>query len=402
MRKISENKLQLLTAQESKLRSEKLARLMAEENVDALIVNDNANLFYLTGRVFCGYIFVTSDGSMHYFVRRPVHLEGPSVTFIRKPEDMASHIGGLLKENAVVGLMEDEISCSFIMRLKAMVDKLPGNIRSTNGSGLLRNARAVKTPGELEMMEYSGKLQTEVYRRVPGMYREGMTDIELQIEIERELRLKGCLGVFRTSGDELELFMGNVLTGENADSPSPYDFAMGGRGMDPSLPVGADGTLIRISQPVMVDMNGNFNGYMTDMTRCYITGHVPDEVQKAHDLSRAICHAIADRARPGVPTKSLYELALQMAQEAGLAESFMGHRQHAGFVGHGIGITVNEPPVLAPRSRDILAAGHTIAVEPKFVIPGYGAIGIENTYVVESEGPARCITLCPEEIISLT
>lgn len=389
--------LQILPPEEVKIRIEKVVSGMRNSGIDAVIVNDNANLFYLTGRIFCGYVLIFSDGYIHYFVRRPNHLEGECITYIRKPEDLAPTIQALAGENITIGFMGDDTSWNFTQRLMA-VNK---SSRLVNASALLRDARSVKTPLEIRMMEYSGSLQTEVYKKVPGLYCEGMTDLELQIEIERALRLKGCLGIFRTSGDELELFMGNVLTGENADTPSPYDFAMGGRGIDPSLPVGADGSTIKFSYPVMVDMNGNFNGYMTDMTRCYIAGNIPPEVAHAHQISRDICRVIAEQARPGKSAKELYELALEIATNAGLDSYFMGHRQHAGFVGHGIGITVNEPPVLAPRSKDILKVGHTIAVEPKFVIPGYGAVGIENTYVVEENGPARCITLCPEEIMEL-
>ena len=78
----------------------------------------------------------------------------------------------------------------------------------------------------------------------------------------------------------------------------------------------------------------------------------------------------------------------------------MGHRSHAGFVGHGIGIEVNELPVLAPRSRDILEEGNVIAVEPKFVIPGIGAIGVENTYIVGSDG-GRVITTARQQPVKL-
>ncbi len=90
-----------------------------------------------------------------------------------------------------------------------------------------------------------------------------------------------------------------------------------------------------------------------------------------------------------------------MAADAGMEEYFMGHRYHAGFVGHGVGIEVNELPVLAPRSRDILEAGNVIAVEPKFVIPGIGAVGIENTYIVRDSGGAERITDAPEDITPL-
>ena len=89
-----------------------------------------------------------------------------------------------------------------------------------------------------------------------------------------------------------------------------------------------------------------------------------------------------------------------MAAEAELSAYFMGHNQQAGFMGHGVGIEINEAPVLAPRSRDVLEAGNVIAVEPKFVIPGTGAVGIENTYLITSDG-CECLTDFNEEIMPL-
>ena len=395
--KLEEN-LQLLSPDELRLRLDKVCRHMADRGMSAVLVGDNANLYYLTGRVFCGYVFITADGTITYFLRRPSELRGADIHKIRKPEDMAPHIAPMLCANACVGLMMDDTPYSLVTRLQAM---LGDAVAVGNGSYVMRLARAVKTPLEIKMMEASGIRQAEVYRDVPHLYQEGMTDLEFQIEIERALRLKGCIGKFPVSGSELEIFMGNVLTGDNADTPSPYDFAMGGAGVNPCIPVGANGTVIKPSRPVMVDMNGDFTGYMTDMTRTYIAGDVPPEAARANRLSADICRAVSDAARPGVACKDLYAIALRMAEDAGMADFFMGHRYHAGFVGHGIGITVNELPVLAPRSRDVLEAGNTYACEPKFVIPGIGAVGIENTYVVEPEGPARCITRLSEDIINL-
>ena len=386
--------LQLLTDQEAALRISKVVEAMPQE-MDAILVSDNANLFYLTGRVFLGYVLIQRTGSDTYFLRRPSVLEGEGVIPIRKPAEMGDHVDF---SSMCVGLMEDEMPYSSVRRLCEAL----GIRRSENASGCLRAARAVKTPTEIELMKECGLKQTEVYRKIPHLYTEGMTDIELQIEIERALRLAGCLGQFRCSGAEMEIFMGNVITGDNADSPSPYDFAMGGAGLSPSLPVGADGTLIVPGKPVMVDMNGNFNGYMTDMTRSFIVGDAPEEVVRANQLSRDICKAVAAAAVPGTECKALYALAAEMVNAAGMESKFMGHTFHAGFVGHGLGITINELPVIAPRSRDILRSGNTIALEPKFVIPHIGAVGVENTYVVGSSDGAERITLAPEEIVPLT
>ena len=270
-----------------------------------------------------------------------------------------------------------------------------------DASSIMAQARAVKTEYELEKIRISGIKQTRLYERIPRLYEPGMRDIDLQIEIERTARCEGCLGQFRINGDEMELFMGSILAGDNADSPSPYDFAMGGAGLDPSMPVGADGSLIRQGESVMVDVNGNFTGYMTDMTRCFtLRNDLPQRALDAHQLSIDICDRFAQEGRPGVEAKTLYEMAHKMAADAGFENEFMGHRQHAGFVGHGLGIEINELPVIAPRSKAVLEAGNVIALEPKFVIPGVGAVGIENTYIVKSEGPMECVTHAPREIIS--
>lgn len=390
--------LQLLTSEALDFRLSRLDVLMADSGIDTIFINDNANLFYLTGRVFCGYLMYRRDSrELRAFVRRPVTFTGKDVVSIHKPEQIAGHLDAPLGKTA---LETDNSPYSTVIRLAAAL----GLESFGNADTILRKARSVKAPDEIALIEHSGICQTRVYTDMHHLYHEGMTDVELQIEIERASRLEGCLGIFRIGGNEMELYMGNVITGENADAPSPYDFAMGGAGQSPSLPVGANGTIIEPANPVMVDVNGNYTGYMTDMTRTYAVDpeHIADEIKRIHQVSVNICAKLADMGRPGAKASDLYDQALKMVCEAGLEKIFMGHRQHAGFVGHGVGIEVNELPVISPRSRDILFSGNVIALEPKFVIPRVGAVGIENTYVVEPDGPMRCLTNAPMRILPLS
>ncbi len=375
--------LNLLPADEQRRRIEGL-----NLRVPALIC-DNANLFYLTGRVFCGYIYIEPGHEPRYFVKRPSELTGAGITFIRKPEEIGLSVPTL-------GLELGSLAYSQALRLQAAF----GADTLVDISGNIMAGRAVKTPMEQKLLREDGVIHAAVYERIPGLFREGMTDIELQAEIERIDRLHGCLGQFRVNGPDMEIHMGNVITGVNADTPSPYDFAMGGAGLSPSLPVGASGEEIKPGRAVMVDMNGNFNGYMTDMTRTFACGQLPEKALKAHQCSIAICRELARMATPGTECKVLYERAVEMAREAGLADCFMGHKYHAGFVGHGVGIQINELPVLAPRSKSVMAEGNVIAIEPKFVIEKVGAVGIENTYICRHDG-LECITNAPEELIQL-
>lgn len=394
-------RVNLLGNDEQKLRLGRVLRGMLDAGLKSALISSNSNIYYLTGRIFRGYLFIsTALEAPVYFVNRPSTLHpaaGDILHFIRKPEEIAALL-------AADGIATDkpalELGAASYADAMRLAHALGMDAPKADISHILRTARSVKTPTELHLLEISGEKQTLVYERIPHLYQEGMSDVEFQIEIERASRLHGCLGIFRIGGQDMELFMGNILTGDNADTPSPYDFAMGGAGTDPSLPVGANGTIIKPGYPVMVDVNGNYTGYMTDMTRCYYTGSILPEAEKAIALSAAICDTLAAMMLPGAKACDLYFRAEEIAREAGMADYFMGHRYHAGFVGHGLGIEINEAPVIAPRSKDILEPGNVIALEPKFVIPGVGAAGIENTYIVESTG-GRCITNAPRQAVQL-
>lgn len=395
MKNVQESRLILWSDDEYSLRLDHIRHQMQESSVEAILLADNANIYYLTGRVYAGYAYIPLKGLPIFFIRRPVELEGDGIVYIRKPEEITASIG--MSAPSSIGLELDVLPYSTVTRLEKV---FPGS-ELKNASSLMRAVRAVKPPRALEMLRESGAKHTRVYKRIPGLFQEGMSDYDLQVAIEHISRMQGCLGQFRISGDTMELYMGNILAGANADAPSPYDFAMGGAGMDPSLPVGANGTLITPGTTVMVDVNGNYNGYMTDMTRVFSLGDIDPLAKKAHQCSIDIHRALCDMMRPGVAAKALWEKAEQIVEAADLKPYYMGHRQHAGFIGHGVGIEINELPVIAPRSRDILQEYNVIALEPKFVIPKVGAVGIENTYIVHADH-VECITNAPEEIISLS
>ncbi len=379
---------------ELKLRGERLRGELRKIGADALLVSSNVNLLYSCGEIISGFVYIPVEGSELIFVRRPKGLEGERIRYIHKVED----IPATLREEGVklpsrLAVEADALSYSEYMRVAASFPEST----LVNGSPLLRSVRGVKSAREIELIRESGVKHAEMYARVSGLYREGMTDNDLSIEIERVARSLGSLGIFRIAGSSMEIFMGSILTGDNADNPSPYDFALGGAGMDVSLPVGANGTILRKGMAILVDIAGNFTGYMTDMSRVFAVEELTDrDALRAHHLSIEIQDAILSVAKPGVEAKALYELAIGMVEREGLAPYFMGHRQQAGFIGHGVGMEINELPVISPRSKDILTEGMVFALEPKFVIPGVGAVGTENTYLVTSDGLERVTNFSQE------
>ncbi len=393
MKLISDN---LLPDVMERIRS--VQRQLKNDSIDAILVGSNANIYYTTSRFFRGYVFIPVSGTPVWFVIKPnVFEEEDNVVYIRKPEMIPAKLTEAgISLPAIIGYEEDALSYSDVRRLQAVFPQA----EYRNASPALRKARMIKTEWELARMREDGVHQSEAYRKVTHCYKENMTDLEFQIEIERILRLEGNLGFIRTSGNLMEINMGSVIAGDNADVPGPYDFTMGGAGVDPSLPGGANGTTMKRGETVMVDMSGSFNGYQTDMTRVWRIGSIPELAYKAHECSRSILRECEKMGVPGTKVSALYDKAIEIACGEGFDRYFMGHRQQAPFIGHGIGIELNELPVVNSKSRDVLEENMTLALEPKFVIPGVGAVGVENTYVVTPEG-LRALTVFPEEIQEL-
>ena len=381
---------------ELKQRRDKIRILMAQQGIDAALIACNVNLIYTYGRVVSGYLYLPLNDFARLFVKRPNTIEGEHVMSIRKPEqlpDLIKECGLPLPQKLM--LEGDELSFREYNRLAAC---FPETEVVSCGSSLIRQARATKTEMEIEFFRRSGVAHAKAYEQIPSVYRPGMTDLQLSIEIERLMRLEGCLGIFRVFGQSMEIFMGSLLAGDNAATPSPYDFALGGAGLDPSLPGGPNGTLIQPGQSFMVDMGGNFYG--CDMSRVYSIGKLSEQAYAAHQTCLEIQEAVSSMAKPGVICEDLYNKAIEMVTKAGFADYFMGVGQKAKFIGHGIGLEINEAPVIAPRIRQELEPGMVFALEPKIVLPGVGPLGIENSWVVTAEGLEK-LTTAPEEIIEL-
>lgn len=391
-----------MTYQESlskdlEIRCSRLQEAMRTMNVDACVLTTTVNIFYMTGCVYNGYFYLPAEGKPFHFVKRPEGIDFNNTVYIRKPEQITEELQEkniplpktLLLETDVVSFGE----CSRLLNTFGLKE-------AVNASVLMRKLRSVKTSFELEQVNACARKHEVVYKLIPTVYKHGMTDIELQIEIERLMRLHGSLGLFRSYGENMDIYMGSLLSGENAETPSPFDFALGGAGTSPILPLGASGEKIKEGQTIMVDMAGNYTPWMTDMTRVFSVGKTLEIAYRAHQVSIDIHNHTMDVSKPGVKCSDLYEIAMERVVKANLEPYFMGTRQQAKFVGHGVGLEINEPPVLTPRSKEILEPNIVFALEPKFVIPEIGAVGIENTYVV-TDGGIEKLTILEENIIEL-
>jgi Xaa-Pro aminopeptidase len=190
-------------------------------------------------------------------------------------------------------------------------------------------------------------------------------------------------------GFNQEMFYGHVMAGPTAAVVSHFDTPTGGLGLAPALAQGPSSRVIGRGEPVVVDLIGNESGYLSDVTRVFSLGHPDATFEAAFEASLAVEKAVVEAARPGVAASHLYQVAVDAASETQFGKHFMGDSYKVGFVGHGMGLEVDEYPFLARGADLALSEGMVFALEPKFIFAGRGVVGVEDTYLVTSEGLER-------------
>jgi Xaa-Pro aminopeptidase len=196
-----------------------------------------------------------------------------------------------------------------------------------------------------------------------------------------------------------EMFYGHLLSGPTGAVPSYLSSPTGGTGASPAIAQGPSYKTIQRHEPVMVDYMFCYNGYICDHTRIYSLGALPQELLDAQAAMIEVQRDIKKKARPGVASGEIYDQALAKTRELGYGDNFMGvGGERVRFVGHGIGLEVDEFPFLATGQKLKLQTGMTIALEPKLIFPGIGVVGIENTHVVTPEG-LESLSKYPDDIV---
>jgi Xaa-Pro aminopeptidase len=265
------------------------------------------------------------------------------------------------------------------------------------GDHAMALAKMVKSEFELEIMRRCGdKHHRCLHDILPGRIRPGMTEREVAHHAWAVFFEQGHMGILRMQAHDEECFLGHVSAGDSGNYPSSFNGPLGLRGEHPAVVLmGNANTVWQPGQPLMLDIGFQIEGYHTDKTQAYFAGPesaIPDTIRRAHDFCIEVQDWVCANAKPGVTPAELYAGSLDMAKRCGFAEGFMGlDDNQVPFVGHGIGLTIDEFPAIAKGFDLPLEPGMTLAVEPKQGVRGVAMVGVENTFEITATG-ARCIT----------
>jgi len=376
--------VQMPSSLEHDRRRKRLQEMLSARGLEGALLLEGVDVYYFAATRQSGALFVPASGDPVLLVRRSVERAcAESAIADVRPFPSSRELGTFLPFRGRLGTTFDAVPAG---TLEWWRSRLPLT-ELVDVSGPLREQRSVKSPAELAALRSGGLLLAKVLAEVPAMLREGLRELDLSVEIESRLRRAGNLGSPRLRGFNAEMFMGLALSGDSAAVPGFFDGPVIGRGLHPSYPQGASERRIGRDEPILLDFTFVHDGYVADMTRMAVIGALKQDLARAFEVALAIQDEVARSLCPGVTGEELWERALSLSEKAGLGEQFMGPPgEQARFVGHGVGLELDELPVLAPRQSGPLLPGQVVAVEPKFVFPDRGAVGIENTWLVGEGG----------------
>lgn len=376
-----------------------LQQTLDQLDLDGALVVHHTNLFYLSGTSQAAHLFVPRTGAPLLLVRK---------SFERARRE--SPIGEILEVRSLK--MIPELLAERGFRFDALgveLDVMPyktwqfyqkvfaASTMQDIGEPI-RSQRRIKSPYEADLLQESCAVLDQVFAEVPSMLIESMTEIELASLFEAAMRRRGYGGCSKMRAFNQDFFFGNVTSGGSGAEPSYFDGPVGGSGLTPANnPHGAGWKRIGRNEVVYIDYTCVINGYTADGARMFVIGDVSPELRTAHEASLAIQRELVGMLRPGTVCEAVYLRAEALARDLGLEEHFMGlGPDRVRFIGHGVGLELDEYPIFAKGVNTVLEPGMTFALEPKFVFPE-GAIGTENTFLLSGDG-VRVLTRAPEEI----
>lgn len=374
---------------------------LKETGLDSALILHNVGLYYFSGTIQTSFLFVPARGEPVLMVvkswdraKRESPLPSVMPVSSRREIPVALEQAGHPLEGRV-GLELDVLPSSFFLWLR----KAFPSCEWRDVSRLIRTQRMIKSEYEVTQIRRALEIEHIAFTDLRSFIREGLTELEVDGRLAMVARKNGHQGIIRMRGWNQEMTYAHVLSGPNGDAASYLNSAHGGAGTCPGMPQGAGHKTIRRNEPIEVDLGLGVNGYVGDQSRTYVIGELPESLQEAHDCSRRIHDRFKETARPGVRCDEVYRMAAAEAEKAGLAGVFMGHgRDQVRFVGHGIGLEVDELPILAPGFDLPMEQGMVLAIEPKFVLPGEGLVGLEDDYLVTADGVER-LTLTEQEVL---
>jgi Xaa-Pro dipeptidase len=375
-------------------RMKQFKKIMAYSNPDweIAVIFSKINLYYFTGTMQDGMLIIPRDHESTFWVRRS-YERALKESLFKNVKPMKSYRDAAKDFDTIpetVYLETEVVPMALYGRFQKHFQFK--NVQSLDN--VIANIRAVKSEYELSCMKKAGMIHEHVLEDLlPNILYESMNEAELAAELFKVMISEGHHGVTRFGMFETEIVLGQIGFGESSIYPSYFNGPGGNYGMSPAVPlIGSRNRKLKEGDLVFVDVGCGYEGYNTDKTMTYMfKKSLPQYAIDIHNKCVDIQNEIANMLKPGAIPSEIYNTIMNNLDSEFL-KNFMGYGdRRVNFLGHGIGLLIDELPVIAEKFNEPLKEGMVFAIEPKKGIKNIGMVGIENTFIVTSKG-GECIT----------
>ena len=387
-------------------RLDKLQASLQSKGWQAALIMQPRDLYYYVGTAQPANLWVPDEGDPVLFTRR-VHELTQEATWIDHTV-AASDFGEMrrvlldlelaLSSGAVLGIEQDVLPYRLVQGLQKNLE----GVQLENLSPVVLQQRFVKDDDEVERIRRAVELWKKGHQAIMETLAAGVAEYEVAAAMENAARRGGGDGmVWPRRWDSYLPAGGIVASGPNAWIVSGEAMTVTGVGLSQALPWGPSFRRLEAGDLMVVDFTLSYEGYHCDITRTYCVGEPKQEQRDLWERLLELHLQVVDRVRPGVTGEELYLLAEDLAQKAGFTENFMGVGNARGrYIGHSIGLEMDEWPVLGAGAHEPLPVGAVITIEPKFMVPGLGAVMVEDDIVVTPNGHDVISTLDRELFVT--
>ena len=380
-------------------RLEQLQANLRDKGWQAALVMQPRDLYYYAGTAQPANLWVPDEGDPVLFTRR-VHELTQKATWI----DHTVSAGGFgemsraladmelsLASGAVLGVEQDVLPYRLVESLKKNLE----GVKLENLSPTILQQRLVKDDEELARIRKAVELWEKGHEAIMETLAVGVAEYEVAATMEYAARRGGGDGMVWPRRWDSHLPAGGIVaSGPNAWVVSGEAMTVTGVGLSQALPWGPSSRRLEAGDLVVVDFTLSYEGYHCDMTRTYCVGDPNQEQMNLWERLLELHLQVVDEIRPGVTGEDLYLVAKRLAEDMGLIDNFMGVGSERGsYIGHSIGLELDEWPVLGAGYQEPLPVGAVITIEPKFMVPGQGAVMVEDDIVVTPSGHEVISTL---------
>lgn len=373
-------------------RVEGLQEALRDRGWRAALIMQPRDLYYYAGTAQPANLWVPQRGDPILFTRR-AHRLAREATWIEHTvgaggfgelHDTLDEFGSAPSSGDVIGVEQDVVPHRMLERLKQEF----AGVELGNVSPPVLKQRLVKTDGEVRRIREAVELWKRSHEAIMEAAAPGVREHEVAAAMEHAARSAGGDGTVWQRRWDADLPAGGIVaSGPNAWEVSGQAMTVTGVGLSQALPWGPSDRQLRDGDLMVVDFDISYKGYHCDITRTYCIGEPSEEQRDLWERLLDLHLQVIEQIRPGVTGEELYLFAAKLAEKAGVADNFMGVGNARGeYIGHSIGLELDEWPVLGTGSREPLPEGAVVTIEPKFMVPGLGAVMVEDDILVTPGG----------------